>query len=177
MIGGRRVAQRLAGISEGLAMHFLVKRRELREIAQVFGGSLALEAIEHLLENAFEIAQRGVDIRQRQPPSRIVSDCRRIVQRIGTHQDGDRLRRGRTVAQAPVLLKPGEMTELPQRRIDDCQLRTEELTPRQVARELQRAFARIEQQAPQAPDIRCFPCVAGRHNIDFRFQSIRNATR
>ena len=118
---GRRISQRLAGVGKSFAVHFLVERRQLREIPQKPGRALPVDALQHSIQDPLQISQGSIDIRQRQVPARRVRHRGRIVEIvcIGEH------RRFKfaifPIAQAPVFLKPAEVADFPQRRIDNAE--------------------------------------------------------
>src|SRR5215475_14213115 len=79
-------------------------------------------------------------------PSTGVGDIERVVDPVRARQE-----RGHTVemAQDPVFLKPADMTDLPDRRLDEMLFRPEHLSLRESLRELELDFARIEEQVSE----------------------------
>jgi hypothetical protein len=58
----------------------------------------------------------------------------------------------RDAPQVPLLLEPGEVPDLPQRRVHDAQLRPDHLLVVQVLDELQRALAGVLHHADELVD-------------------------
>ncbi len=135
---GRRVSQRLARIGERLAVHFLVERGELREIPQVLRRSSRVDALEHPREDGSQDsaawrrnpAAAGPSAWRAAPPPN-----RKARRRRGRTGDGERPIAA--VAQAPVLLEPSQVADLPQRRIDDGKPRPQQSLAGEIRREQQ----------------------------------------
>src|SRR5439155_26680675 len=84
---------------------------------------LALTVREDALENAFKVVVSFLQRRKRKIPAGVVRDRRGVVQAVGARKDC--IVRG-SVAQAPALLEPADVTDLPEVRIDDGELRAEQ---------------------------------------------------
>ncbi len=130
-----RVAERLPRIVKRFRMHVLVEEHQLHEIEKPLVVRLPFEARQHALENAILIFERGRKARQRQIPARVVLDLRGIVERVGTLEQALRERLVGAQPQAPALLEPGDVPQLPQHGIDDRELWTEQLRTLEVAGE------------------------------------------
>ena len=87
---------------------------------------LACEMGQGVRERAFQIVQTRFSLQQRQTPAQLMGDAGTVVPSIG-HRDDRRQSRvldilqnaaiPLLIARDPVLLKPGEMTQFPERRI------------------------------------------------------------
>jgi len=110
-------------VVQRLGVHVLVQRREAHEVAQLFVVGLAGEALERELEDIGEIGARRGERGKRKLPASVVRHVGRVVERVGVRQQclGQA-----PFAQAPVLLEPADMPDLPQRRVDDGEPRAEE---------------------------------------------------
>jgi hypothetical protein len=139
--GGERIgiAQRLACVVKSFRVHVLVKRGEANEVAQALVVGRALQPLQHALEHGAKIVLRRAQRGQRQVPADVVGDGRGVVERVGALEDGLVERAVRPRPQAPALLEPAHMADLPQRRVDDGQLRPQEARTVEHARHLLRA--------------------------------------
>ncbi|QIN83583.1 hypothetical protein GBA63_13760 [Rubrobacter tropicus] len=59
----------------------------------------------------------------------------------------------RNAAQVPALLEPGEVPDLPQRRVDDAELGSDHLPVREVAYKLQGPLPAVDQHLREIPDL------------------------
>ena len=140
-----RIAERLPCIVKRFRVHVFVEEHQLHEIEKPLVVRLALEPRQHALEDAILKFERGPQIRKRQVPARVMRDPRRIVERIGAFEDALRERFVGAQSQAPELLEPGDVPQLPQHRIDDRELRTEQLRTFEIAGEEAGALPGIAQ--------------------------------
>jgi len=109
-----------------LGVHVFVKNRELGEIVQFAVFRLAFQAPQHALQYFGLVGTGCFQIGEGQAPARIVRHFRRVVQSVAAAHDGFHSRVLPPAPQAPVLLEPGDVSQLPQRRIDDCKLGPEQ---------------------------------------------------
>jgi len=141
------VAERLARVMERLGMHVLVIQAQLRVVAQRGVLRLVRQALAHPLEHVGQVAAGRLASGQRQAPARVVRHCGRIVERVRAVENRVDRRAALGHAQAPALLEPADVPDLPQRRIDDGEHRSEQPLAFEVLRHAQRARARLEQLA------------------------------
>ena len=119
----RHVAEGLVRVVQRLGVHVLVQRAKPDEVAQSFILGLAREALEGEFENVGEIGARRAERRKRKVPASVVRHVRGIVERVGVRQE---LFARASFAQTPVLLEPADVADLPERRVDDGELRPEQ---------------------------------------------------
>jgi hypothetical protein len=115
----------LARVAESFVVHILVKQRERKEILGLRGnsfGSLAL--IRYSIQNLPHVSKRLCARRQRQIPARIMRDPGRVVERVTVWQYR---RAAIQVSQHPILLKPGDVADFPQQRINYAEPRSYQL--------------------------------------------------
>ena len=130
-----RVAERLPCIVKRFRVHVLMEERQLHEVEKPLVVRFPLEPRQHAIENTILKLERGRKVRQRQIPARVVRDLRGIVERIGALEDALRERFVGAQSEAPVLLEPGDVSQLPQHGIDDRELWAEQLRTLEVAGE------------------------------------------
>src|SRR5205085_1869024 len=80
---------------------------------------LAREAIERLFQHGAQIRARRGKARERQVPARVVRHGGGVVERVGVREDRRR-ERALLPAQAPVLLEPADVADLPERQGEAC---------------------------------------------------------
>ena len=124
---GLGVAVGLVGVVQRLGVHVLVQRGEAHEVGERLVVGLARQAVQRFLQHGTEVAACGRQARQRQIPARVVRDGRGVIERIGIRQDRGREFPAIAPAQAPMLLEPADVTDLPERWIDDREPRTAQL--------------------------------------------------
>src|SRR5262249_24138497 len=134
-----RISESLPGIGYCFRMHVLMVKRQQVKILVFLGQNLTqsppFNAIDHRLEDLPHISKRLVTSRQRQVPSRVVGDGRRIIQLVSTADNRISLSQ---MAQCPFLLEPRHMSNLPQRRVDDVEMRPEHFLVRKIRNKLER---------------------------------------
>src|SRR5262245_28815431 len=120
-------------------MHAFVKRGQPIKIKFIGGKSrYAVDARDAALDDLVHIAERLLTARQQKLPARVMGDVSRIVQPIAVFEQRFFLTQ---VAQSPKFLSPGDVTDFPQRRIDDRDARTNHLAFVEVGDESQCASA------------------------------------
>ena len=117
------MAERLARISQRLNVHVLVADGELIEIA-AWGVQPAVEPLELPLEDLGKESEHSVAVRQLEIPARIMRDRAGIPKRVGSIENGCR---AMNVTQRPIFVKPADMADLPEHRVDDGQHRPHQL--------------------------------------------------
>ena len=135
---GGRIGERLTGPGKGLVMHVFVKRRELVEITVALAGKAVIkpadQRIQYRRHVVFHLFQR-ID---RQVPPGIVGDGNRIVERIAAVEQ--RLM-AVFLSQDEIFVKPGHMTDFPDRRVQNRQLGPDKLFIRKAFQQFQRPLA------------------------------------
>src|ERR1051325_11914140 len=115
-----RIRERLPGVVEGLRVHILVAPGELDEI---WIRIPFLNTGDEPLGDLVAIREGVLKRWKRETPARGMSHLGRVVEPVGILQDrGPVLAR---VPQAPPLLEPADMADLPARRGDGREARTE----------------------------------------------------
>jgi putative glycosyltransferase (TIGR04348 family) len=119
--------QGLGHVKRSLVMHVFVMQGEPEKIQLVVAGGHSIQQIQRALQLGSKVGARGCGIRQRQAPAAGMRHKTGVVQIIGLRSDcaiawGLRIRphteRALQVARQPEFLKPANVPQLPQGRID-----------------------------------------------------------
>src|SRR5262249_6290262 len=133
-------------VGERLVVHVLVEGRELIVVARALVCAGAPEALEQRVLDPTHVVESSCERRQRQIPSAIMGNPRRIVERIRVGQQRIAAPDG---LQGKVLMEPGDVSDLPDQRIDDVEARAEELLALEPSYQLQGTRTGIAQHVCQ----------------------------
>ena len=106
-------------------MHIFVSTGQLCKIMQLFARVAVVYAFQDLLQNRFLVIERLLSARQGEIPASIMRHHGGVIQRIGGMQQRSAQIVSTAVTQTPALLKPGQVTQFPQRRVDNREPRSE----------------------------------------------------
>ena len=120
----RRVGERFAHVGQCFDVHVLVTDRQFVEIAGGLRKVGAGKLIALVFQNLRQIGKGGVAIRQIETPARVVRYRAGIPQIICAI---DQRRLAVAVPQRPLFVKPADVADLPQHRIDDVELEAHQL--------------------------------------------------
>ena len=149
LIGGklrRRITHRLARVRNRLAVHIFVHGHKPVEIGFVRCGVALVELFEHAVEHLLHVGQRLIARRQRQLPAGIMRHRGRIPERIRVRPDGLQIAQ---VPQGPAFLKPRDVAQLPNQRIDDVHARHAHLLVGEIGHQRERALACVGEHGNQ----------------------------
>ena len=107
-------------------VHVFVENCELREVNQLAILRLALQPLPHALQDLRLVGKCRLEAGQRQVPARAVRDLRRVVERVAAAHETVGDDAFAAAPQAPILLEPGDVPQLPQRWVDDGELRPQQ---------------------------------------------------
>ncbi len=111
------------GVGEGLSVHVFVEGCEERKVSVLTRRALGVQLVEGVVEDAIHVGQGVFAREQGQVPSGVLGDLHGVVEFVGVLEHGRTVRETPVLVVAPeepVLFEPGEMTYLPQRRVDDA---------------------------------------------------------
>ena len=137
----RRIAQGLARVGQGFGMHAFVEGGEPVEV-KFFRPKLkfAGDTLAAALEDFVHVAQCVIAVGQQQLPARVMSDIGGVVQPVAMFPYRFLAIQ---VAQNPKFLSPRHMADLPERRIDDCQARSDQLPLVKIGDQAEQAVAEL----------------------------------
>jgi len=125
-------------------VHVLVQEHQGKKIScivtQVIPVTFLTVEIEHLIENSLHVSYSFPVCWKRQVPTRFMGHARGVVKSIATIEH--RLSMVQ-MTQGPILLKPGNVSNLPAQRINYTQARADQLVIVQVSSEGERPFSNL----------------------------------
>ncbi len=142
--GRRRVAQGLKRHPPGLDVHQFVIQAEFGEVGRRLVECVA-QAGSHGLRHLAGVIVHCGGIRQGQVPAAVVRHGRRIIERVGPGQQAGGTAAVRPRPQAPAFLKPDDMPDFPQRRIQMVRARSQPAALRQAIDQCTQLAARLRQ--------------------------------
>ena len=144
-----RIGQSLSGVSERLSMHVLMEQgQEMKIQDPIRKGAWTgvLEMLQHAIQHAVHVGEGFSPGQEGKIPTCFVRHGPRVVQSISLVEDWPFPPQ---MPQRPLLLKPGDVPDLPQQWIDDLQARPEKLLVLEVGEQIVRAPPRISQHAAE----------------------------
>jgi hypothetical protein len=139
---GGRIAEGLPRVGERFIVHVFVERDMSHEIREVGLHRIRPEVIQNAFEDAIHVLEGVGAGGEGEVPPGVVGNAHRVVERVP-------ILPGRSLAQMPtqdpVLLEPGDMTDLPEQRIEDGEAGSQEAIPLEIRHQVQGAGARIQQ--------------------------------